>query len=135
VQFNRAERSSVEINLAPLVDVIFLLVIFFAVSTTFLDSSGLNLDLPSSSSTAETTKNDLMVLLSADGQMSFEGELVELDELDQLLREAMGKSTDKTVILRADTHTEHGDVVRLMDLIRDAGATGLMVDAQPPTEN
>jgi len=135
VQFNRSERLSVEINLAPLVDVIFLLVIFFAVSTTFLDSSGLNLDLPSSSSTAETTKNDLMVLLSADGQLSFEGEIVESDALDNLLREALGKSTEKTVILRADTHTEHGDVVRLMDLIRGAGATGLMVDTQPPTED
>ena len=135
MQFNRSERSSVEINLAPLVDVIFLLVIFFAVSTTFLDSSGLNLDLPSSNSTAETTKNDLMVLLSADGQLSFEGEIVESDALDHLLREALGKSTEKTVILRADTHTEHGDVVRLMDLIRGAGATGLMVDTQPSTED
>ena len=99
MQFNRSERSSVEITLAPLVDVIFLLVIFFAVSTTFLDSSGLNLDLPSSSSTAETTKNDLMVLLSADGRLSFEGEIVESDALDHLLREALGKSTDKTVRL------------------------------------
>jgi biopolymer transport protein ExbD len=135
VQFNRSERSSVEINLAPLVDVIFLLVIFFAVSTTFLDSSGLNLDLPSSSSTTETAPTDLTVLLSADGRMSFEGEIVDSDELDQILREALGKTTDKTVILRADTHTEHGAVVTLMDLIRDAGATGLMVDAQPPSED
>jgi biopolymer transport protein ExbD len=135
VQFNRADRSSVEINLAPLVDVIFLLVIFFAVSTTFLDSSGLKLELPSSSSTAETVANDLTVLLGADGRLSFEGQIVEREELDRLLREALGQATDKIVILRADTHSEHGEVVELMDLIRDAGATGLTVDAQPPSED
>jgi biopolymer transport protein ExbD len=135
VQFNRADRSSVEINLAPLVDVIFLLVIFFAVSTTFLDSSGLKLDLPSSSSTAETVANDLTVLLGADGRLSFEGQIVEREELDRLLREALGQTADKIVILRADTHTEHGEVVQLMDLIRDAGATGLTVDAQPLSED
>ena len=53
MQFRRSGQQDVQINIAPLVDVVFLLVIFFAVSTTFLESAGLKLELPSSSSTAE----------------------------------------------------------------------------------
>ena len=53
MQFRKFSRQNVAINIAPLVDVVFLLVIFFAVSTTFLETAGLKLELPTSSSTAQ----------------------------------------------------------------------------------
>ena len=62
MEFRRTSGRSIEINIAPLVDVIFLLVIFFAVSTTFLETAGLELELPSSSSTAKRESKMLMVV-------------------------------------------------------------------------
>ena len=117
----------VTIDIAPLVDVIFLLVIFFAVSTTFLESSGLKLDLPTSSSTADREIEDLTVSLDADGRLELDGEPVARDELDRRLREALEGRAAKVVVLRADTTTSHGDVVEIMDVIRGAGAEALTV--------
>ncbi len=133
MQFGKRNRPSPAINIAPLVDVVFLLVIFFAVSTTFLETSGLDLELPESSSTAGREPEALTVLLAADGTLSFDDRTVDREELRRALAEALEPRAParRMVVLRADTKTEHGDVVELMDLIRGAGASGLTVAARP----
>jgi biopolymer transport protein ExbD len=131
VQFRRPTQSQASIDIAPLVDVVFLLVIFFAVSTTFLETSGLKLELPSSNATAERLPSELTVLLAADGTLSFDGEIVELVQLGGLLRPALDESERKLVVLRADREARHGAVVAVMDAIRDAGADSMTVDTRP----
>ena len=130
MQFRKFSKPSVAINIAPLVDVVFLLVIFFAVSTTFLETAGLKLELPTSSSTAKREPLDLTVLLSADGTLSFDGEEVSYDQLGSRLREVLADAERKIVVLRADKSTSHGEVVKVMDLIRESGAEGLTVAAR-----
>ena len=135
MQFRRSGEQDVQINIAPLVDVVFLLVIFFAVSTTFLESAGLKLELPSSSSTAERETRTLTVSLSTDGVLFLGDEEVPRADLTESLRTQLEQTDDKVVILRADTHVEHGEVVRVMDLIRDAGAEGMTIDARAGAVN
>ena len=135
MQFRRSGQQDVQINIAPLVDVVFLLVIFFAVSTTFLESAGLKLELPSSSSTAERETRTLTVSLTTDGVLYLGDEEVTRADLTESLRTQLEQTDDKVVILRADTHVEHGEVVRVMDLIRDAGAEGMTIDARAGAAN
>jgi len=130
MQFRRKSKVEIAINLAPLIDVIFLLVIFFAVSTTFLETSGLELELPESSSTAKREIEDITVYLGADGELSLGDETMDEDQLRARLRAAMDETDRKVVVLRADTHTEHGEVVKVYDLIRDSGAETLTVAAR-----
>ena len=130
MQFRRPSTSAASINIAPMVDVVFLLVIFFAVSTTFLETSGLKLELPSSSSTAKRDSAQLAVLMSEDGTLSFDGEIVDRVELARLLKAALSTEEQKLVILRADRSASHGDVVALIDLIREAGAVDLTLAAR-----
>lgn len=134
MQFRRNASAPVAINIAPLVDVVFLLVIFFAVSTTFLETAGLELTLPSSSSTAEPSPRQVAVLLAADGTLYLDGKPIERDVLSTELRARLAELDEKLVVLRADARTPHGDVVRLMDLAREAGATELTVSARPDSE-
>ena len=130
MQFRKFSRPSVAINIAPLVDVVFLLVIFFAVSTTFLETAGLKLELPTSSSTARREPLDLTVLLAADGTISFAGEEMTHKQLGERLRQVLADEERKIVVLRADKSTSHGEVVKIMDLIRESGAEGLTVAAR-----
>jgi biopolymer transport protein ExbD len=130
MQFRRKSKAEIAINLAPLIDVIFLLVIFFAVSTTFLETAGLQLELPESSSTAKREVEDITVLLGADGELSFDDEIISQEQLRERLQSALSETDRKIVVLRADTHTEHGAVVEIMDLIRDSGAEALTVAAR-----
>jgi biopolymer transport protein ExbD len=131
VQFRRPTAPQATINIAPLVDVVFLLVIFFAVSTTFLETAGLKLELPSSSSTAQRERQELVVVLGTDGRLSFDGEELGRERLSERLRSALDESERKLVVLRADRTAQHGDVVALMDLIRDAGAQAMTIAARP----
>ncbi len=130
MQFRRPNTPAASINIAPMVDVVFLLVIFFAVSTTFLETSGLKLELPSSSSTAQRDSAQLAVLMSEDGTLSFDGEIVDRVELARRLKAALSTEEQKLVILRADRSASHGDVVALIDLIREAGAVDLTLAAR-----
>ena len=130
MQFRRKAKPQIEINLAPLIDVIFLLVIFFAVSTTFLETAGLQLELPESSSTATREVEDIIVFLDADGELSLGEETMDEEQLKERLRSAMNATDRKVVVLQADTHTEHGVVVGIMDLIRESGAEALTVAAR-----
>lgn len=130
MQFRRRSRPSVAIDIAPLVDVIFLLVIFFAVSTTFLESAGLELELPSSTSTAQREVEDLTVVLAADGGLSLEGEEIDHEQLTDRLTELLANAERRVVVLRADTNTPHGEVVKIMDLIQASGAEALTIAAR-----
>lgn len=130
MRFRRPSKVEAAINMAPLVDMVFLLLIFFAVSTTFLETAGLQLELPESSSTAERKVEDLTVFLAPDGKLTFDGAEVTREELARRLHEALQQSERKIVVLQADTHAEHGAVVKIMDLIRQAGAESLTVAAR-----
>jgi len=130
MKFGRPTVPQAAIDIAPLVDVVFLLVIFFAVSTTFLDTAGLKLDLPSSTSTAEHEPRELTVLLAADGTLSFDGNILEKEALGLKLREALDTQEVKVVELKADREARHGDVIGVMDVIRKAGALEMRLGAQ-----
>jgi len=134
MQFRRRSRAEIAINMAPLIDVIFLLVIFFAVSTTFLESAGLDLELPESSSTAERKTEDLTVTLSSNGTLFLDGSEVAEAELTDRLRAALAERERKVVVLSGDTHSEYGRVVEIMDRIRAAGAESLTIAAQTAPE-
>ena len=134
MQFRRRVRPDLALNIAPLIDVVFLLVIFFAVSTTFMDTAGLRLDLPESTSTAQRNPENLTVLLTKDGTIVFGGAEVEPAQLEDRLRGELAKRDDKTVVLRADAAATHGQVVAIMDRIRSAGAAGLTVAAHDATK-
>ena len=130
MRFRRPNKPAVTINIAPLVDVVFLLVIFFAVSTTFLETAGLKLELPKSRSTAPHDVADLTVFLGSDGLVSFDGKEVERESLASLLGDELEQRESKRVILQADTGSRHGDVVEIMDIIREAGAEKMTILAQ-----
>ena len=127
MKFLRKSETKVGIDIAPLVDVVFLLVIFFAASTTFLETSGLQLELPESDATSSRESDELAVYLAADGELGFDDETITKEELGVRLREALADRESKIVVLRADTATSHGKVVEIMDLIRESGAEGMTV--------
>ena len=128
------KKLRVAIDMAPLVDVVFLLVIFFAVSTTFQDSAGLKLQLPTSSSTVDRESREVTVVLDQEGRLEFQGRLVTEDRLEDELAAALKGKDNPLVVRRADKATSHGDVVRIMGLIRKAGAEGLTIAARSSAE-
>lgn len=111
------------LDLAPMVDVIFTLVIFFMVSTTFISlESGLPIDLPQAQSTEAQATDLPTVTITGEGRIYLAGAEVTEASLVGALRPLLSGRETKTVVMRADQSIEYGLPVRVMDLLKQAGA-------------
>ena len=127
----RSQKESVipesEIELTPLVDCIFLLLIFFMVTTVFIQVKGLIVDLPGASDAEEEQqqKKDVNVFISADGEFTVGGELSSTAGLAGAIKGAMDVNNNRNVIIQGDPEAKHKDVVYVMDMAYSVGAEGM----------
>jgi biopolymer transport protein ExbD/biopolymer transport protein TolR len=117
--FLRKKREAPRVDLTSMVDVVFLLLIFFMISTTFVEAPGIDVKLPESSSQASKPEvREIKVYLSQTGEISIGQEKVTREELEKRLRAYGAEAKDMTFVLLADRDARHGEVVRLMDMAK-----------------
>jgi biopolymer transport protein ExbD len=131
----RFERSTDKsggggLTLAPMIDVVFLLLIFFMVSTTFISRPGLKINLPESDATAETPTERWVVSVAQTGQLYLDKNPVALPDLKETLRR-----NPKPVLIRADETISHGTVVAILDGVRSAGIESVNLSTEKPETN
>jgi biopolymer transport protein ExbD len=128
----RKRREEPKVDLTSMVDVVFLLLIFFMISTTFVASPGLTIKLPESGAKRSVTEpKEVKVYLSAAGEIALGDQPVTLAELRQRLQEYGAKGAAMTFVLYADAQSRHGKVVELMDAARAAGFGKLAIATEP----
>lgn len=130
MNFRQLRRPEVSINLTPLIDVVFLLLIFFMVSTSFSELTQLVVDLPEAEGSPATTDNALILTVDVAGNMTLNGESVPNDVrgLSLALRQQlMSGNTDIPVTLSADAMTPHQYVVTAMDVAAQLNITRLTI--------
>ena len=99
--------QAVTIDLAPMIDCIFILLIFFIVTSVFVEDPGVEVERPDTRGDAVTDRNALLIAISAEDQIFFDGQQVRIDQVATVLRQA-SFSDDSTVIIRADRRSSHG---------------------------
>ncbi len=121
-----------QINIVPMIDVVFALLTFFIMSTlTLTRSEGLPVNLPG----AQTAKpinqeRPVEVTIDAKGSLSIDRQAVELSELRDRIKKALSNNTQKTVLIRADEQVTHGKVVAVMDAVRQVAGAKLAIASQ-----
>ncbi|MEJ2535597.1 MAG: biopolymer transporter ExbD [Calditrichia bacterium] len=98
------KKSRNLLNITPLIDVLFILIIFFTVSSTFLEQPGIKL-----------------------AQLMFRDKEITIDNLGPILKDAMAQSLDRTLIINADKNVPHGFVVHIMDIARQNGVAKIVI--------
>ena len=131
MKFRRKPRETVDINLASLIDVVFILLLFFVVTTTFTRETQLRVDLPESVSGAPTEDQNTKLLdiaISADGVFSVNNQLLEKNDLASLmdaLQKESGGDTKLPLSISADGKTQHQAVITAMDAAGKLGFSHL----------
>lgn len=121
-----------EINVTPLVDVVLVLLVIFMVTAPVIYQSAIKVSLPSAQSGEKSSqKSPLEFSLSQEGQIAMGKEVYTWETLSNRLKEISQADLKETAVINADTNATHGNVVRLMDTLRQAGLTrfALNVDA------
>lgn len=118
MNFRHARRPDVSINLTPLIDVVFLLLIFFMVSTSFSELTQLTVNLPEADGARATDEIGLVVVIDSAGNVTVGGDPVpnEAQGLYRALEAAANGNFDVPVILSADAMTPHQYVVMVLDV-------------------
>lgn len=123
----RETGDTPSLSLAPMIDVVFLLLIFFMVSTTFVVRPGLDLSLPQSDHEVETAPERWVVSIDPEGSIYLDRETISRDALLERLSE-----DPKPVSLRADRTVPHGLVVEVLNTVKEAGVESVNVSTEDP---
>ena len=126
-------RPSAEIILTPRIDILFIVLLFLVLTATFTDSTSLRLSLPrATTGLCETQQlpGTIRITVDADGTPGIDGRPVSLDDLGRLLDAVAGKDA-LNVRLAADRSASHGDVVAVIDAVRQAGIFRLSIETLP----
>lgn len=139
MKFRRQQRDEVGINLTPLIDVVFLLLIFFMVSTTFTRETQLSIDLPEAEGKPrEDVEKEVEVLVSEAGGYRVNGQAL-VDTRVRTLQAAIYKvsagDTTLPMVITADAQAAHEDVVRAMDAAGQMGFVHLSITTRQPAQS
>jgi len=128
----RAEKKGkgLVLNITSLIDVMFLLLIFFMVTSTFRNQPAINLVLPRSSTAAETVDSPTILFLTSEGDVYINDAMVKKEKLAEVLAQLHADSKDDRIVLRADESSSHGDVVEMIDLIKNSGFQRVSLSAR-----
>ena len=133
MEFRKSRRNSrsVFVNVTSFIDVLFVLLLFFMVSTTFVNQPAMSLDLPKAKNAQGTRQPAIIVYVDQNGGIRLNDEPVNDALLDSALRARLANSEDKAVVLKADSRVTHGAVVHVLDIIKGAGVVKLTIATQP----
>jgi biopolymer transport protein ExbD len=128
MKFREQSRSGVQLDITPLVDTVFNLLIFFALSLNFIVTPGIKVNLPESiTEEIIREKDELIIVLKKDNTIFVDGNSISSENLTLLLTKAAQKSRETLVIIQADQDVSHGSVVSMMDRAKKAGLKRLAI--------
>lgn len=112
------QPESTELNLTPMIDCVFLLIIFFMVTTVFKEPHSLKVELPEARQSNIVEEKKLVASIDKSGQMEINRHLVSLAELPSLLAQEKQNTRSITLIIRTDKDTRHGPVLETMEIAK-----------------
>lgn len=127
MRFERRLKPVAGVDLIPMIDVVFQLVIFFMLSSTFIQTPGIALNMPESTSAEPVVMTRMVVTILPDETVYLNDEIYTLEGLDSALNDLPPEAKEalSTVVIEGDTRVNYGVMIRVMDILRHNGFTGI----------
>lgn len=132
MRLQRRSLKKARIEIIPMIDTIFFLLVFFMISTLSMARfRGVQVNLPKAASGSQAPAESVTVTLTKEGQLFLDKEEVGRESLLQSLRQRLEKNSELLIIINADDGVQHGKVVEIMDEARQAGVAKLSIAVKP----
>lgn len=114
----KSSKKLATLNLTSLIDVLFILIIFFAVSSTFLEQPGIELKLPEAETSESYTTQKVILYIDKNNNLFLNDQLITVNTMIEEIKKLGEISVENSIVLKADKQVEHGQVIEIMDILR-----------------
>ena len=125
-----AQQEETEINITPMLDIVFIMLIFFIVTTSFIKETGIDPNRPEAATAIAQERGNILIAINEIGDIWMNKRKIELAAVRQEVEQARNESPESTVVIIADEKSATGVLIDLMDQIRLAGVTNISVAAE-----
>ena len=128
----RAGKKDLELNIAPLIDMVFILLIFFLVTTSFVKETGVDISRPTASTAVAKTKSTILIGITRDNTIHLDRREIDIRAVRSGVERAMAENPEASVVIVADKDSRTGLVISVMDSCKLAGAENVALAASLP---
>jgi len=128
-QYLRQNSKTSDINMAPLIDMVFLLLIFFMVTTSFVKETGIDVHRPTASTAQLKEKGNILIGVDAKGRVFLERNQIDIRSVRAHIERCLAENPESSIVIVADKTSKTGVVIRVMDQCRLAGAKNISIAA------
>lgn len=115
-------KQSADVQMTPLIDMVFILLIFFIVTTVFIEETGVDVNKPRAASAEDLEKHSILIAVTANGQVYQGGRSIGVDGVRSVVAAMLESDDTMPVIIQGDTAASHGIIVKVIDAAKLAGA-------------
>ncbi|MDD5720241.1 MAG: biopolymer transporter ExbD [Candidatus Krumholzibacteria bacterium] len=130
----RGGGERVDVNLSPLIDMVFLLLIFFVVTTSFVKETGIDVHRSTAATAEVKERGAIMIGVTSEGEIWMEGKKIDVRSVRGLVERSLAEDPEAGVVVVADRESQTGMVVQVMDQCRLAGAANVSLAARRESE-
>lgn len=123
------ESDEQQIDLTPMLDVVFIMLIFFIVTTSFIKETGIDINRPSAATAEKKSKGNILIAITQNGEIWLDKRQIDIRAVRANIQRMKAKFPQSAVIIQSDTESKTGTLVRVMDQIRLAGVQNISIAA------
>ncbi|MBW1838105.1 MAG: biopolymer transporter ExbD [Deltaproteobacteria bacterium] len=129
----KSRRQTLELNMAPLIDMVFILLIFFLVTTSFVKETGVQISRPAASTAVSKEKTNILIGITKDNRIFMDKREIDIRSVRANVERALAENPEGGVVIVADKESRTGITIEVMDGCKLAGAKNLAIAATIPT--
>lgn len=127
-----AQQDDADINITPLIDIVFIMLIFFIVTTSFVKETGVEVNRPSANTAQQQEKGSILIAIRENGEIWFNKRNIDLRAVRANVERAKAENPEAGVVIIADKQSATGSLVDVMDQVKLAGVENISIAAQNP---
>lgn len=128
----RGKRTAAELNMAPLIDMVFILLIFFLVTTSFVKETGIDVNRPTAATAVARTQTTILIAIDPQNRVFMDHHEIDVRAVRANMERALAENPEGAVVVVADNASSTGTAIMVMDGCRLAGAKNVALAARPP---